>query len=683
MRRRLPLVLLVAGLTVAGCSSDDSTTNATTTNETAVVSNTEAPVIEVTTPAPETTEVGPLLEALACDPLDERACLLPWPNDGFTVPDATTPTGRRLAIRADSPPVNVDGVHIDVTDQNRADGFSPGSAILALVPGLDVATTGIAPSTDIGASLAEDAPIVLLDTTTGERLAYWAELDAHAPEGDQLLMVHPAVSLGEGHHVVVALRDLQDANGVTIERNTAFQAAIEGTPEPLERAGAFRTMLQALADDGVEDDDLYLAWDFTVASTESLSGRVMHIRDAAYAELGDGAPAFTVTEQHVTGNVRVIDGTYQVPNFLTADGAPGTTFTLDANGMPERNSDTPFFTAAFHCVVPDAAAAPVPGIVYGHGLLGSRAEVEALSFAAEIGAAAACATDEIGMSAQDIGHLAETLADLSHFDEQADRMQQGLLDQQYLGRLLNNPAGFASSPAFQSAAGVPLIATGATQFVGNSQGGILGGAASAVSSEWSRVVLGVPGIDYSLLLPRSSDWPEFQVVFDAAYTDPVDRVLALQLIQLLWDRGENDGYAQHLTTDPYPGIEPKQVLLVEAFGDHQVANVSTEILARTIGASTHSPPIAQGRSNDVVPHWGLDPFDPADPTAGVVVLWDFGTPAPPSVNLPPTEPEYGKDPHGAGSDEPLVLQQALTFLLTGELTDVCSAGPCQSSVLNG
>jgi len=45
--------------------------------------------------------------------------------------------------------------------------------------------------------------------------------------------------------------------------------------------------------------------------------------------------------------------------------------------------------------------------------------------------------------------------------------------------------------------------------VGNSQGGILGCAASAVSSEWSRVVLGVPGINYSLLLPRSSDWPEF------------------------------------------------------------------------------------------------------------------------------------------------------------------------------
>jgi hypothetical protein len=206
---------------------------------------------------------------------------------------------------------------------------------------------------------------------------------------------------------------------------------------------------------------------------------------------------------------------------------------------------------------------------------------------------------------------------------------------------------------------------------------------SAVSDEWSRVVLGVPGIDYSLLLPRSSDWPEFQSIFDVAYTDPVDRVLAMQLIQLLWDRGENDGYAQHLTGDPYPGIPPKQVLLVQAFGDHQVANVSTEVLARTIDAAVYEPSLAQGRSNDVDPQWGIDPFDATAATAAMLVVWDFGTPAPPTVNLPPTEPEYGQDPHGAGSEEPRVLQQAFTFLLTGEFaTTLCGGNlPCISDVL--
>ena len=673
MRRPVLSLLLPLVLLAGACSGDESSEPGDPAGTT-----------------PTTTDSGPsttgpedaiLQTSLQCDPLDERACLLPWPNNAFTVPDPSTATGRRIDIHPDSTPLNADGAPIDVTDQNRADGFSPGSAILTLVPGIDLDVTGIAPSTDIGASLADDAPVVLLDTTSGERIPYWGELDAPAPEGDQLLMIHPAISLPEGHRIVVGMRNLKDADGEVIPRTSAFQAAVGNSPEPLERARAFRDLLADLDADGVALDELHLAWDFTVASAESLSGRMLHIRAESYDELGEAPPSFAITSVTDNGATRTIDGTYEVPNFLTGDGAPGNTFDLGADGLPLRNADDPFFTADFHCVVPTAPGSPVPPIVYGHGLLGSRGEVDALAFAAELAVAAPCATDEIGMSSGDIGNLAAILGDLSHFDQQADRMQQGLLNQQFLGRLLNHPLGFASDPAFQDTGGAPVIAVGATQFVGNSQGGILGGAASAVSTEWSRAVLGVPGINYSLLLPRSSDWPEFQSIFDVAYTDPVDRVIGLQLIQMLWDRGENNGYAQHLTSNPYDGFEAKQVLLVQAFGDHQVANVSTEVLARTIGASTRTPVIADGRSADVAPHWGLEPFDPAAPTNGVVVLWDFGTPAPPTVNLPPSEPDYGQDPHGAGSDEPRVLQQALTFLFTGQVTDPCEGGPCQSDVL--
>jgi hypothetical protein len=620
---------------------------------------------------------------LVCDPLDERACLLPWPNDAFTIADPSTPTGRRLAIVADSTPLNAEGVAIDVTDQNRADGFSPGSSILAFVPGLDVEASGIAPSTDIGASLADDSPIVVLDTDTGRPIPYWAELDAQAPEGDQVLIVHPASSLPEGHHFIVAMRHLVDTEGNAIERTPAFQAALDQDPEPLERARTLREMLEALDAHGVDPDVLYLAWEFTVASEESLSSRLLHMRDEAYTGLGDGAPEFTVTASTANEGVRTIDGTFDVPNYLTGDGSPGNRFELGADGLPEQNTDQPVLPVPFHCVVPDAAAQPVPAIVFGHGLMGDRGQADGLSFAAANGLAAVCAIDEIGMSTEDVPNLAAILADLSHFPEQADRLQQGHLNQQFLGRLLNSPDGFVSDPAFQTAGGAPIIANGETQFVGNSQGGILGGAASAISTEWSRVVLGVPGINYSLLLPRSSDWPQFQVIFDQAYTDPADRLIALQLIQLLWDRGENSGYAQHLTTNPYPGIEAKQVLLVQAFGDHQVANVATEVLARTIGATVREPALDGGRSADVDPQWGIEAFDLDYPSRAILVVWDYGTPAPPTVNLPPTEPEYGEDPHGAGSREPLVLQQALTFLFTGEFTNPCGATACRSTALTG
>ncbi len=672
MRRPLVPVLLFAVVAVgAAACSDDAREGAADTA--ASTSSTASTVAESTTTGPED---AILVDSLQCDPLDERACLLPWPNDAFTVPDPSTATGRRLDIHPDATPRNAEGVPIDVTDQNRADGFSPGSAVLAFVPGLDLERTGIAPSTDVGASLADDAPVVLLDTTTGDRIPHWGELDAQAPEGDQLLMIRPAVSLPEGHRIVVGLRNLLDANGDALERGTAFQAAVEGFPEPLERARHFREILAELDADGVAVDELYMAWDFTVASTESLSGRALRARDLAYAAIDDGAPAFTVDQQTDEGGLRIIEGTFEVPNFLTGAGEPGSSLLLDDEGLPVQSTDTPFFTAPYRCLMPLAPSGTQPTIVFGHGLLGSRSQVDGLSFAASAGLAGVCGTDEIGMATEDLPNLALILADLSKFHQQADRMVQGLINQQFLGRLLNSAEGFAGNAAFQTSDGTPLVTVGNTVFVGNSQGGVLGGAMSAVSNEWSRVVLGVPGVNYSLLLTRSSDWPEFQTIFDAAYTDPADRVLALQLIQLLWDRGENNGYVQHLTTDTFPGIDPKRVLLVQAFGDHQVANVSTEVLARTIGAAVYEPALTDGRSPDVDPQWAIPSLADTPDAGAVLVVWDWGTPAPPTVNLPPTEPEYGDDPHGNGSSEPRLLQQALTWLITGEFTDVCAGSPC-------
>src|SRR3954468_4946557 len=75
--------------------------------------------------------------ASSCDPIDTAACLLPWPNDYFTKPDATTATGKRLDLDLTEMPKDAAGVPIDPTAQNRNDGFSPGSLIITRVPGLD------------------------------------------------------------------------------------------------------------------------------------------------------------------------------------------------------------------------------------------------------------------------------------------------------------------------------------------------------------------------------------------------------------------------------------------------------------------------------------------------------------------------------------------------------------------
>ena len=578
-----------------------------------------------------------------CDQPGVLTCLLPWPDNRLTVPDLSTPTGRRLAIPSEATPINVEGVALDVTDQNRGDGFSPNSVIVFAAPDVDLAKSGVPNSTAIEDSLTSSNPISLRDLDTETDWPFWGELDE--PSG--LVTLRPAVALTEGHTYQVTIGALVTNQGQPVDIDADKQQ-----------------------------------WSFTVASEESLSSRLLYERSVAYEQIGDGAPKFTV-DTVTPGDVQTIDGTLEIPNFLDNDGSPGGKLLFDSAGNPSLNPAHPMYDAAFRCVIPNEVSTPVPALLYGHGLLGSRSQVDFFGAFAGQGTIGACAVDWLGMATEDVANLAGILSDMSRFNEQADRMLQGIIAFQMLGRLTNSPMGFVSHPAFQNDDGSPILKADATVFVGNSQGGILGGAASAVSSEWNRAVLGVPGMNYSLLLPRSSDWPEFQVIFDKAYTRSEDRLLALALVQLLWDRGENGGYAQHLTADPYPGLESKNVLLVEAFGDHQVANVATEVFARTIQAKLGAPALRDGRSLSKTPFWGLDPIDEYPFDGSALVVWDYGTPAPPVGAAIPTDPEYGRDPHGAGSDEPLVLVQALGYLLGGQLLNVCGDGPCIGTQIDG
>jgi len=293
------------------------------------------------------------------------------------------------------------------------------------------------------------------------------------------------------------------------------------------------------------------------------------------------------------------------------------------------------------------------------------------------------------MSANDILNVERNLNDMSTFNTQVDHMLQGLVNFQFLGRLINSPVGFASNAAFRDTNNKPLFKVGQCTFMGYSQGGIMGGAVSAVSTEWTRVILGVPGIDYGgVLLNRSVDWNSFSSIYDPAYPNSVDQQVVLQMAQILWDRGENDGYAQHLTKNPYVGFKAKQVFLIENYGDHQVSNVSTEILARTIGAASHHPVFnpsffgATSRLNPpVVAQWGIAALNQSAPAPAGLVLWDYGTPTPPTNNLAPSDSSlYGADPHGYGRGNASLVTQLSTFLTTGVIPNLCASSACQSLV---
>jgi hypothetical protein len=620
-----------------------------------------------------------------CDPIDPRQCNLPFPNNFNTVRDPHSPTGLRLHFDPAAMPKNVKGVTLDPTDWNASDGFSPGAAIMARAPFLDIDVSGIAQITEIGASLKHNAPIVLLDADTGKRVPYWAELDTWNTDPEtRALVIRPAKNFREGHRIIVALRKLKDASGNKLEAPDGFKAIRDWQPirdRGLRiRARTIERVLWDLSWHGVSRHNLYLAWDFTVGSAQGLAGRMLHMRDDAYEQLGSGVPGFEVTGITPAPNsdtLRRVDGTFDVPSYLSGTGAPGSRFVLGPDGLPTR---TGTFKAAFHCVLPPSVASGANGsanpgrsIVYGHGLLGSTSEINGhASFANEYNVVI-CATPEIGMANEDIGNVVNVIADLSTFGSIPDRLQQGILNMQWLARLMKDPRGFGSDPAFQ-AGGQSVLIPNQVFFNGNSQGGIFGGAATAISKEWTRAVLGVPAINYSTLLPRSVDFDPFLPMLTAAYPDPTLHTLGTAFIQILWDRGEPNGYAQHMTDHPYPGTPKHQVLLIEAFGDHQVANIGTETEARTIGAKVHRPVLAAGRSPIKEDVWGVPPVPTSPYKGSVLEVWDFGTPAPPNESLPPRE---GSDPHGAARNVALVREQVSQFLqVDGFFIDGCGSVPC-------
>ncbi|SNY69638.1 hypothetical protein [Paractinoplanes atraurantiacus] len=566
--------------------------------------------------------------------------LLPFPSDRFTVADRSSPTGRRVHFAADALPANVAGKYIDPTEWNRQDGFSPGTPILAEVPGLDPAATGIAPVTDIGRSLAPNAPILLIDTRTGRRTPYWAELDAHATERP-LLIIRPAVALREGARYRVVLRNLRDSARKPVR-----------APRP---------------------------WEFTVASTAGLTGRVLHMRDQAFAALGGRAPAFTVTQvtdytpEQDARIARQVRGTVAVPKYLTGDGGPGSRLLTEPSGD---------LAADFVCNLPRSATAATPAhlSLYGHGLLGAPTEINAgnVKQMSQTYDFMFCASSWIGMASGDIPYVVQTWSDLSTFPAVPDRLQQSFLNFLFLGRAMLAPGGFASHPAFRDAQGRSLLnrATG-LHYDGNSQGGINGGALTAIAQDWTRSVLGVPAMNYSTLLQRSVDFAPFQQLLDQSYPDKHDQQLVFALIQMLWDRAEANGYAQHMTGHPLPRTPAHQVLMHVAFGDHQVSPAAAQVEARTIGARIHRPALAPGWSDEVTPFWGIRPI-PSGPYRGsAIVVWNSGQAyAPPPTNLAPSGPQYGADPHEFPRAQESAQLQKATFLLTGKIIDVCHSGPC-------
>jgi hypothetical protein len=338
-----------------------------------------------------------------CDFTDPAVCLYPWPNDLFTRSDDSA-TGRRLNLKRASMPRNKDGKPIDPRDMNRADGFSPGSMLITKVRGLDTLAAArrskLPPIGNLRRSLARRSPVVVIDARTRKRHPVWAEVDSNPTRrADRVLIIRPGKNFTEGRRYIVALRNLKTRTGRTIRPSRGFRIHRDRlrsrNPLVIRRQPRYERMFRTLRRAGVRRGNLFLAWEFTVASRQSLAGRALHIRDQAFRQLGDtnlrdltvqgSSPTFTVdTVQDRTAAeddriARRIEGTITVPCFLTNGCQPGGRFTFDRRGRPEQRGTTAF---RYYCNIPRSALDPAAppkarAALYGHGLLGDPAEFDA------------------------------------------------------------------------------------------------------------------------------------------------------------------------------------------------------------------------------------------------------------------------------------------------------------------
>ena len=278
----------------------------------------------------------------------------------------------------------------------------------------------------------------------------------------------------------------------------------------------------------------------------------------------------------------------------------------------------------------------------------------------------------------------------------------------YLGRLAIHSNGLTTNAAFHDSGDQSVINNDMLLYDGNSQGGILGGSLTAIAPDFRRAALGVPAMNYSTLLERSVDFepyaegkfagqvcdelPEpFKTLCNSSpgsdtplglydnYPNELERPMIFSLMQMLWDRAEPDGYAQHMTTDPLPDTPSHTVLMQAAFGDHQVANVAAEVEARTIGASVYQPAFDPGRYWNPNGIFGLPAIGSVPPGGSALVYWDGGplsfpggTATPPNEDIPPRPPAFGSDPHSYPRNDVKARAQKSDFLQLGVLNNYCT-----------
>lgn len=620
-----------------------------------------------------------LVEA-QCEGTNPQNCLMPWPSDRWLVEDSSTVTGLRLQYDPAAVPLSENGNPFDVTPYSFRDGFSPASAILTLFGGdVDVDNTaGLAVEGSDELSLLGTSPTILLDLQTGAQVPHWVEVDQRAHEDDaaqfvpdqQLLYLHPSYRLEENRSYAVAIRDVHLVDGTVPGAWPAFEALRDGviTDAPLieDRRASYEEMFTALETAGVERASLQQAWRFHTASGENIRGDLIAMRDDALERVpvgGGDCTALEVREDYSDETFRRVDGTFEVPLYMDSE-YTGSRVVRGADGLPEFQGWT---SVPFTILIPHSLAGvdDEPGrlLAFGHGLMGDGSDEGGGSFLRNLGndyGMVTLATDWQGMSTSDLVTVASALSDVGTFASTGERLMQGMINNVVMIRSFKGNCRTLPELMIDDE---PVIDDGEPYWLGISQGGIFGGTLMALTPDVNRGALLVGGMSYPLMIGRSVDFYEYEIVFRVWYPERLDREILMNMMISLWDHAEPNPWLPHLVDGGTPGGTPKQILYQIARDDSQVPNVSSDIAVRTMGLPLLTP--------SPVEPWGIETT--AGPAPSAYVYYDMQREPSPPGNVPPDE---GNGSHGAQRWVDAARDQMNAFWQPdGEVIHFCE-GPC-------
>jgi len=670
----------------------------------------------------------------SCEALNQASCLLPFPSSrylerartrtGYRVvfPEDAMPVYNRLSVPVGIPPEVLDTRHADPAPYLRNDGFSPTVQVLMNFPaGVDTEASDaprIDPTTRTFGSRGRErsSPTLLLDQDGGRRINHWIENDVRnngSPR--QITFLRPGESLLPGHRYVVAVRNLVSPTGAPVEAEPVFAAIRDRRPSDIPAVRKARRRLEPvlrwLEREGVDREELVLAFDFVVASDHNLTHEMLSMRDQAFDWLEEqveaGVQTFTVDEVRPINETcdpagspiwRDVRGTFQVPLFLTSDPF-GSTATVPGflqrseRGKPVWHTLT---AAPYGIAIPcSALAAPRPGLMVGHGLFGNGpGTVSGLSQEEDLGVFdfVAAGTNWSGLSSPDVANLLESfiirvIADIDQFGALPDRLRQGQLNTLVLARMLTHGV-FHVDPVFRAPDGHGVVdVDGPAYYFGASLGGIMGTMFAALTPDVEKLNVDVPGMNFSLLLQRAKPFKQFEAFVSFVNGDPTEQVIGYGLNHELWVRGEPAGYANHVTGKPLrplPGSIPKQMLVTVAWLDQQVSNLGSQVLGRTLRIGTLEGSLMRGLP-------GMQ--DTTGPQESAYVVYDTGSYdvdnqmhrrfIPPLGNRPPLFDDNRCDPHGLRGFIPASISQLLGFFTPdGEIENFCADGTCDASEPN-